>query len=87
MQHPDASLTARATLAATIRRLRHEQGLSQEALADLASLHRTYIGSIERGERNLSLDNVERIARALGVHITVLLMELRDESTSHDRPR
>lgn len=80
MQHQDAPLTARATLAANIRRLRHEQNLSQEALADLAHLHRTYVGSIEREERNLSLDNLERIARALGVHVTVLLTEPRDES-------
>lgn len=80
MQHQDTPLTARATLAANIKRLRHEQGISQEALADLAHLHRTYIGSIEREERNLSLDNVERIARALGVHIAVLLTEPRDDS-------
>lgn len=79
MQHQDAPLTARSTLAANIKRLRYEQGISQEALADLAHLHRTYIGSIEREERNLSLDNVERIARALGVHITVLLTEPHDQ--------
>lgn len=78
MQHRNAPLSARAALAANIKRLRHEQGISQEALADLAHLHRTYVGSIEREERNLSLDNVERIARALGVHITVLLAEPRD---------
>lgn len=66
-------LSARATLAHQIKRLRHEQGLSQEALADLARLHRTYIGSVERRERNISLDNIERIAHALGVHITALL--------------
>lgn len=75
MQQQDTPYTARKTLAANIKRLRREQGMSQEALADLAHLHRTYIGSIEREERNLSLDNVERIARALGVHITVLLSE------------
>jgi transcriptional regulator with XRE-family HTH domain len=79
MQHQDIPLTARAVLAANIKRLRHQHGISQEALADLAHLHRTYIGSIERQERNLSLDNVERIARVLGVHITVLLMEPDDD--------
>jgi transcriptional regulator with XRE-family HTH domain len=50
-----------------------ERGLSQEALADLADLHRTYVGSIERRERNVSLDNVERLAAALDVDIVELL--------------
>ena len=59
VQHLDFPLIVRAVLAQNIKRLRFEQGLSQEALADLASLYRTYIGSIEREERNLSLDNIE----------------------------
>jgi transcriptional regulator with XRE-family HTH domain len=50
-----------------------EKGLSQEALADLAGLHRTYIGSIERGERNISIDNIERLANALDCKVTELL--------------
>lgn len=80
MQHDDAQLNSRRVLARNMRRLRGERGVSQEALADLARLHRTYIGSIEREERNLSLDNVERIAKALGVHITVLLTETDDDT-------
>lgn len=48
-----------------IRRRRVQLGLSQEAFADLVGLHRTYIGSVERGERNVSLVNVERIAGGL----------------------
>jgi transcriptional regulator with XRE-family HTH domain len=56
-----------------MRALRAQLGLSQEALADLVNLHRTYIGSIERRERNVSLDNIERIAQALGVDIADLL--------------
>ncbi|MCK6427396.1 MAG: helix-turn-helix transcriptional regulator [Burkholderiaceae bacterium] len=65
--------SARERLARRLRALRAERGLSQEALADLADLHRTYVGSIERRERNVSLDNVERLAAALDVDIVELL--------------
>ena len=64
---------ARTRLARHLRALRAARGLSQEALADLAALHRTYVGSIERCERNVSLDNVEKLALALGVDICDLL--------------
>ncbi|HEY5409297.1 MAG TPA: helix-turn-helix transcriptional regulator [Caulobacteraceae bacterium] len=50
-----------------MRRRRAELGLSQEAIADAAGLHRTFVGSVERCERNIPLDNVERLARALGL--------------------
>ncbi len=63
----------RAVLARNIRRLRTERGISQEALADLAGLHRTYIGSIERSERNVSIDNIGRLAAAFGVSPSELL--------------
>lgn len=64
---------ARKVFAANMRRIRGERGLSQEQLADLAGLHRTYIGSIERAERNVSIDNMARVARALKVSLVVLL--------------
>lgn len=63
----------RLLLSENIRRIRNLKGLSQESLADLCELHRTYIGSVERGERNISIDNVERIASALGVNPSELL--------------
>jgi transcriptional regulator with XRE-family HTH domain len=65
--------TARLRLARHLRAERASRGLSQEQLADLAGLHRTYVGSVERAERNVSLDNIERLAMALGVDISTLL--------------
>ena len=58
-----------------VRELRIAKGLTQESLADRAGLHPTYIGGIERGERNLGFDNVIKIARALGEHPAKLFSE------------
>lgn len=63
------------TVGANLRRLRAEQGLSQEALADHLGLHRTYVGGVERGERNLTLRTVERLADLLGVEAADLLVD------------
>jgi transcriptional regulator with XRE-family HTH domain len=56
----------------TVRVLRKEKGLSQEELSFKADLHRTYIGMIERAEKNITLVNIEKIAKALEVSITDL---------------
>lgn len=56
-----------------IRELRVNKGLSQEDLADLAGLHRTYIGGIERGERNVAFLNIVRLAKALEVSLSDLM--------------
>ena len=56
-----------------IREIRQARGLSQEELAALARLHRAYIGQIERGEKNIGLKNLEKIAKALDVDIRVLV--------------
>ena len=56
-----------------IRRLREERGLSQEALADLAGVHRTYVGGVERGERNVTVETLRRFADALEVRPSEIL--------------
>lgn len=58
-----------------VRELRREKGLSQEALALTCQLDRTYIGGVERGERNISLVNIHKIATALDVSIRELFQE------------
>ena len=65
-------LTARELLAMNIVRLRREKGWSQEDLALEAGLHRTFVAHVERQARNISLDNIERLAVALNVPITAL---------------
>lgn len=56
-----------------VRNHRKSQNLSQEELAEKASLHRTYIGMVERAEKNITLVNIEKIAKALNIDITKLL--------------
>lgn len=68
-------VSLRSKLGRAIRRLRQDAGYSQESFADAVGLHRTYVGSIERGERNLSLDNIGRIATALGISVSRLFLE------------
>jgi transcriptional regulator with XRE-family HTH domain len=58
---------ARLAFGRRVRQIREQRGLSQEQLADLAHVHRTYMSSVERGQRNIGLDNIISLARALGV--------------------
>lgn len=67
------SPSMRAILAENIRAFRKRHGISQEELADLCKLHRTYIGSVEREERNVSLSTLEVLSQALGVSVAELL--------------
>jgi transcriptional regulator with XRE-family HTH domain len=59
-----------------VRQIRLEQGLSQEQLALLSGLHRAYVGAIERGERNITFKNIEKVAEALKVPINELFKEM-----------
>jgi transcriptional regulator with XRE-family HTH domain len=70
-------LRSRKVFAANMRAIRLDKNLSQEELAEASGLHRTYIGSVERGERNISLDNIEKIAKALGVDVPELFRKVQ----------
>ena len=59
----------------TIKQIRKQQKMSQNDLAEKSGLHRTYIGSVERGERNITLINAEKIAQALSVQLFELLKD------------
>lgn len=62
-------MTTRKQFGKRVRELRKARGYSQEDFADKAGLHRTYIGAIERGEQNVSLDNINKIAKALKIKV------------------
>lgn len=68
-----AHLEPKEVLARNLRRIRTSTGLSQEALAARAGLHRTYVSSVERGQRNVSVENIFAIARALGCEPQALI--------------
>jgi len=62
-----------------VRRLRQQAGYSQESFADAVKVHRTYMGSVERGETNISLQSIERIAKALNLSVSALFSEAEHE--------
>lgn len=66
------SMTARADLARNLKRLRAEKSWSQEFLALEAGLDRSFVAHVERGARNISLDNIEKLSKALGVGVPTL---------------
>jgi len=67
----------RAQFGRRVRELRLAKGLSQEELAEVSGLHRNYIGGIERGERNVALLNIGRLAAALGTNLVELFKGIR----------
>lgn len=70
---PHIVCNARELLASNLVRLRVQRGFSQEDLAHEAGLHRTFVAHVERRARNISLDNIEKLASALGVTVANLL--------------
>ncbi len=60
----------------TVRALRQRKDISQEQLADLSGLHRTYISDVELGKRNVSLENIEKIATALDMSVSEIFIEV-----------
>ena len=71
-----------AALGRAVRDLRAGRGISQEDLAHLSGMHRTYLGGIERGERNVSYANLKRLARALDVPASQLLAQAEQHETA-----
>ena len=59
-----------------VRQIRLEKGLSQEKLALLSGLHRAYVGAVERGERNVTFKNIEKLAKALDISMNELFKEM-----------
>ena len=78
MAKPSKQASTSPALAAfgdAVRAARLEQGISQETLADLAGIDRSYMGGIERGEHNVALINIQKVAAALGVSIAELMTQ------------
>ena len=73
MNPVSSQITARSRFAVNLRAARLARGFSQEELGARAGLHRNYIGSVERNEKNISIDTIERLANALGVDVLDLL--------------
>ena len=77
--NPISKEKVQVTFGAALRVFREKQGLTQEKLAELADLHTNYVSSVERGERNLSLHNIARLAHALTIPVSMLVGALDPE--------
>jgi transcriptional regulator with XRE-family HTH domain len=75
MPNPTQKCDVQLLFAANMRRIRKAKVLTQEKVAEAANLHPNYVSSVERGERNISICNIDRIARALGVTMAALVAE------------
>lgn len=69
-----------------IRELRTERGYSQEGFADKCGVHRTFMGTVERGESNLSFQNIARVAATLGVSLSTLFLDLEGRAKALAAP-
>mgnify|MGYP000371590854 FL=1 len=69
------------TFGQTVRKLRLSKDISQEKFADMCNLHRTYISDIELGKRNVSLENIEKMAIALDMYISELFQEVEKNAS------
>lgn len=74
------------TIGQRLRHCRQEKGYSQEILAELAGLHPTYIGQVERGEKNITVDSLAKITGALGISMAQVLAGRRSPRQSRDIP-
>lgn len=81
MRNPTQKCGAQQLFATNMRRIRHEKHLTQEKVAEVADLHPNYVSSVERGERNISICNIARIALALGVGMEALVVAILDDKT------
>ena len=70
-----ATRSVKSRFGSTVRKLRDERGYSQEELAERAGLHRNYVDGVERGERNVALENIVKLAKALSVSPRELFVE------------
>ena len=69
-----------------IRNYRNQRGLSQEKLAEISGCHPTYIGQIERGEKNATIESIEKISSALEISLATLFEKIGNEGSENDIP-